>query len=101
MSEYFALHPDAKDSTLDIIDDGTEIVTKKQEIVLVSNICSFIFQVSLDLSTLGEDDTIAIASFRNEQDTNGWLNLEVKTSKEAKDEDAARAAGIAEGYLTR
>ena len=44
---------------------------------------------------------VAVAKFTNNQEETGWLNLEVQTWEAAEDRVAARAAGIAEGYLTR
>ena len=42
-----------------------------------------------------------MARFANNQDTTGWLHLEITTWEGATDRNQAKAAGIAEGYLTR
>jgi hypothetical protein len=44
---------------------------------------------------------VARANFTNGQLSTGWLYLEVQTRESAEDVLQARAAGIAEGYLTR
>ena len=44
---------------------------------------------------------MAVANFTNEQLQTGWMYLEVQSRPDADDNLQARAAGIAEGYLTR
>ena len=48
-----------------------------------------------------DDSIIAIANFTNSQLETGWMYLEVETKESMADELQAKAAGIAEGYLTR
>lgn len=55
-----------------------------------------------DLVDWAENPTVvARASLDNAQQTSGWMYLEVQTRENAEDKIQAKAAGIAEGYLTR
>ncbi len=46
-------------------------------------------------------DVLAVANLTNSQTQTGWMYLEVKTREDANDVMQAKAAGVAEGYLTR
>merc|ERR1719318_242775 len=50
---------------------------------------------------LQSKSVVAWANFTNDQKDNGWMYLEISTNPAFSDEDQARAAGFAEGYLTR
>ena len=47
------------------------------------------------------DSVVAWANLTNDQENNGWMYLEITTNKDYPDEIQARAAGFAEGYLTK
>ena len=47
------------------------------------------------------ESVVAWANLTNDQQNNGWIYLEITTNKDYPDEIQARAAGFAEGYLTK
>lgn len=47
------------------------------------------------------ESVVAWANLTNDQENNGWIYLEITTNKDYPDEIQARAAGFAEGYLTK
>lgn len=63
---------------------------------------SFFFQFKTEIIDFKDDpNVIAVANFTNDQHGSGWMYLEIKTREDANDKMQAKAAGIAEGYLTR
>eukprot|EP00092_Neocalanus_flemingeri_P103747 GFUD01132790.1.p1 GENE.GFUD01132790.1~~GFUD01132790.1.p1 ORF type:complete len:586 (+),score=132.83 GFUD01132790.1:1-1758(+) len=47
------------------------------------------------------DSVVVWANFTNDQKNNGWMYLEISSNQDFPDEVQAKAAGFAEGYLTR
>jgi len=47
------------------------------------------------------ESVVIWANFTNDQKNNGWMYLEISSNAEFPDDVQARAAGFAEGYLTR
>jgi len=47
------------------------------------------------------ESVVAWANFTDDQGSNGWMYLEITTNQAFPDEVQAKAAGFAEGYLTR
>ena len=47
------------------------------------------------------DSVVVWANLTDDQENNGWKYLEITTNEKMKNEIQAKAAGFAEGYLTR
>ena len=47
------------------------------------------------------DSVVVWANLTNDQADNGWMYLEISSNQHFPDEIQARAAGFAEGFLTR
>jgi hypothetical protein len=61
------------------------------------------FQILNHLVSFNDPDSniVARATFVNDQLETGWTHLEVVTNKNATDAVQAKAAGMAEGFLTK
>ena len=77
----------------------TEEVTKDENRIISIVSVGEEFEVLPGKSML--ESVVAWASFTDDQTDNGWMYLEISTNQEFPDQVQAKAAGFAEGYLTR
>ena len=77
---------------------NTEVVKDANKVISVVSIGDK-FEVLPGRNLL--ESVVVWATFTDDQNDNGWMFLEISTNQAFPDEVQAKAAGFAEGYLTR